>query len=53
MLELRKCRIGVAGLGYVGLPLEVKFDKHFQATDFDLSTTRDLEVGRKEFAERR
>ena len=29
MLNLRKCRIGVVGLGYVGLPLAVEFGKHF------------------------
>ncbi|EQD56598.1 protein containing UDP-glucose/GDP-mannose dehydrogenase, partial [mine drainage metagenome] len=60
MLKLRKCRIGVVGLGYVGLPLAVEFGKHFETTGFDLKTARieelkagrdsTLEVGRKELA---
>ncbi|MEP7246482.1 MAG: Vi polysaccharide biosynthesis UDP-N-acetylglucosamine C-6 dehydrogenase TviB [Gammaproteobacteria bacterium] len=58
MLSLRKCRIGVVGLGYVGLPLAVEFGKHFDTVGFDikphriaeLSAGRDstLEVDRKE-----
>ena len=60
MLKLRKCRIGVVGLGYVGLPLAVEFGKHFETTGFDLKTARieelkagrdsTLEVDRKELA---
>ena len=29
MLSVSKCRIGVIGLGYVGLPLAVEFGKKF------------------------
>ena len=40
MLKLRKCRIGVVGLGYVGLPLAVEFGKHFETVGFDVKTAR-------------
>ncbi len=48
MLSLRNCRIGVVGLGYVGLPLAVEFGKHFDTTGFDISARRirDLQAGR-------
>src|ERR1700752_1321918 len=56
MLKLRKCRIGVVGLGYVGLPLAVEFGKHFETIGFDVNPQRiaqlrkgrdrTLEVGR-------
>jgi UDP-N-acetyl-D-glucosamine/UDP-N-acetyl-D-galactosamine dehydrogenase len=39
-LKLRKCRIAVVGLGYVGLPLAVEFGKHFDTTGFDVNPTR-------------
>jgi UDP-N-acetyl-D-galactosamine dehydrogenase len=37
---LRKCRIGVVGLGYVGLPLAVEFGKHFETIGFDVKPER-------------
>jgi len=40
MLRLRKCRIGVVGLGYVGLPLAVEFGKHFETIGFDVNPKR-------------
>ncbi|MBV8403275.1 MAG: Vi polysaccharide biosynthesis UDP-N-acetylglucosamine C-6 dehydrogenase TviB [Gammaproteobacteria bacterium] len=40
MLRLRKCRIGVVGLGYVGLPLAVEFGKHFETIGFDVKPQR-------------
>jgi UDP-N-acetyl-D-glucosamine/UDP-N-acetyl-D-galactosamine dehydrogenase len=40
MLKLRKCRIGVVGLGYVGLPLAVEFGKHFETIGFDVNPSR-------------
>src|SRR5215475_2671774 len=40
MLRLRKCRIGVVGLGYVGLPLAVEFGKHFDTLGFDVNRAR-------------
>src|SRR5580704_43097 len=38
--SLRECRIGVVGLGYVGLPLAVEFGKHFDTTGFDVNPAR-------------
>ena len=40
MLNLRNCRIGVVGLGYVGLPLAAEFGKHFDTTGFDVNPRR-------------
>jgi UDP-N-acetyl-D-glucosamine/UDP-N-acetyl-D-galactosamine dehydrogenase len=40
MLRLRNCRIGVVGLGYVGLPLAVEFGKHFETIGFDVNPRR-------------
>jgi len=47
-LSLRNCRIGVIGLGYVGLPLAVEFGKHFDTVGFDVKADRiaDLRAGR-------
>ncbi len=47
-LNLRNCRIGVVGLGYVGLPLAVAFGRHFQTVGFDLKAARiaELQAGR-------
>jgi UDP-N-acetyl-D-galactosamine dehydrogenase len=46
MFSLRKCRIGVIGLGYVGLPLAVEFGKHFDTVGFDLKPERIAELKR-------
>jgi UDP-N-acetyl-D-galactosamine dehydrogenase len=48
VLNLRKCRIGVVGLGYVGLPLAVEFGKHFSTVGFDVKESRiaELKAGR-------
>jgi UDP-N-acetyl-D-glucosamine/UDP-N-acetyl-D-galactosamine dehydrogenase len=40
VLNLRKCRVGVVGLGYVGLPLAVEFGKHFDTVGFDVKSAR-------------
>ncbi len=40
MFNLRKCRVGVVGLGYVGLPLAVEFGKHFDTVGFDIKPER-------------
>ena len=41
MLRLRKCRIGVLGLGYVGLPLALEFArKGFHVTGIDVNDTK-------------
>ncbi len=46
--NLRNCRIGVIGLGYVGLPLAVEFGKHFDTVGFDINVRRiqALQAGR-------
>src|SRR5579863_3998277 len=48
MLSLRKCRIAVVGLGYVGLPLAVEFGKRFETLGFDVKPERiaQLRAGR-------
>jgi UDP-N-acetyl-D-galactosamine dehydrogenase len=48
VLSLRNCRIGVVGLGYVGLPLAVEFGKRFRTVGFDLKQPRikELSAGR-------
>jgi UDP-N-acetyl-D-galactosamine dehydrogenase len=45
---MRKCRIGIIGLGYVGLPLAVEFGKRFTTVGFDVKEGRitDLQAGR-------
>jgi UDP-N-acetyl-D-glucosamine/UDP-N-acetyl-D-galactosamine dehydrogenase len=44
MLHLRNCRIGIVGLGYVGLPLAVEFGKHFDTVGFDIKPRRITEL---------
>jgi UDP-N-acetyl-D-galactosamine dehydrogenase len=44
MPALRNCRIGVIGLGYVGLPLAVEFGKHFHTVGFDIKPQRIAEL---------
>ena len=43
-LNLRSCKIGVIGLGYVGLPLAVEFGKHFETIGFDIKPSRVAEL---------
>src|SRR4051812_5236510 len=45
-LNLRKCRVGIVGLGYVGLPLAVEFGKHFETVGFDVKESRIAELRR-------
>jgi UDP-N-acetyl-D-glucosamine/UDP-N-acetyl-D-galactosamine dehydrogenase len=40
----RAFRIGVVGLGYVGLPLAVEFGKHFPTVGFDINQRRIAEL---------
>ena len=42
--SLRNCKIGVVGLGYVGLPLAVEFGKHFRTVGFDIKAARVAEL---------
>jgi UDP-N-acetyl-D-galactosamine dehydrogenase len=44
MLNLRGCRVGVIGLGYVGLPLAVEFGKRFTTKGFDINPDRIREL---------
>jgi UDP-N-acetyl-D-galactosamine dehydrogenase len=37
-------KIGIIGLGYVGLPLAVEFGKHYSTTGFDLNQQRIQEL---------
>jgi UDP-N-acetyl-D-glucosamine/UDP-N-acetyl-D-galactosamine dehydrogenase len=48
VLNLRKCKVGVVGLGYVGLPLAVEFGRHFDTVGFDVKEDRikELKSGR-------
>src|SRR5450631_4410190 len=48
MFNLHKCRVGIVGLGYVGLPLAVEFAKHFDTVGFDVKPNRirELKAGR-------
>jgi len=45
-LSLRNCRVGVLGLGYVGLPLAVEFGKHYDTVGFDINPARIAELRR-------
>jgi UDP-N-acetyl-D-galactosamine dehydrogenase len=38
------CKLGVIGLGYVGLPLAVEFGKHFDTVGFDIKPGRIAEL---------
>jgi UDP-N-acetyl-D-glucosamine/UDP-N-acetyl-D-galactosamine dehydrogenase len=42
--SLRNCKVGVIGLGYVGLPLAVEFGKHFKTVGFDIKAARIAEL---------
>ncbi|MCI0732272.1 MAG: nucleotide sugar dehydrogenase, partial [Methylococcaceae bacterium] len=44
MRSLSECRIGVVGLGYVGLPLAVEFADHFSTIGLDINAQRIREL---------
>ncbi len=44
MFELDDVRVGVVGLGYVGLPLAVEFSKHFPVVGYDINEERVREL---------
>ncbi len=46
MFDLSDTRIGIIGLGYVGLPLAVEFGKQYPTIGFDLKQERIDELGR-------
>jgi UDP-N-acetyl-D-mannosaminuronate dehydrogenase len=41
---LKDTRIGIIGLGYVGLPLAVEFGKHYPTVGFDIKAGRIAEL---------
>ena len=43
----KKTRIGIIGLGYVGLPLFVEFSKKFEVKGFDLSEKKIEQIKKK------
>ncbi|HLS80398.1 MAG TPA: Vi polysaccharide biosynthesis UDP-N-acetylglucosamine C-6 dehydrogenase TviB [Steroidobacter sp.] len=43
-MDLNNCKIGVIGLGYVGLPLAVEFGKVFKTVGFDIKAARVAEL---------
>jgi len=44
MRSLAETKIGIIGLGYVGLPLAVEFGKHFDAMGLDINVQRIAEL---------
>ena len=48
MRVLRRTKIGIIGLGYVGLPLAVEFGKKYRTVGFDINAARvkELRLGR-------
>jgi UDP-N-acetyl-D-galactosamine dehydrogenase len=44
MFDLADVRLGVVGLGYVGLPLAVEFGKRYPTTGFDIDSARVAEL---------
>ena len=48
MGDLRRTKIAIVGLGYVGLPLAVEFGKKYSTIGFDIDSgrIRELRLGR-------
>ena len=44
MINNHQIKIGILGMGYVGLPLAVEFSKHFPVVGFDINNTRISEL---------
>ncbi|GGB97351.1 nucleotide sugar dehydrogenase [Marinobacterium zhoushanense] len=45
-ISLEQVKIGIVGLGYVGLPLAVEFGKHYPVVGFDINVDRISELER-------
>jgi len=43
-MNLKNTKIGIIGLGYVGLPLALEFSSKFPVVGFDISTQRILDL---------
>ena len=39
-MNFKNIKIGILGMGYVGLPLAVEFSKNFKTLGFDINATR-------------
>ncbi len=46
--DINNLRIGIVGLGYVGLPLAVEFGKRYPTIGFDIKGERIAELERGE-----
>ncbi len=46
MKKMEEFKIGIVGLGYVGLPLAVEFAKQYQTVGFDINTERVEELNK-------
>ena len=44
LLDLKSTKLAIIGLGYVGLPLAVTFEKKFKVIVYDLSPRRVQEL---------
>jgi len=44
IMKLENIKIGIIGLGYVGLPLAIEFGKKFETIGFDINQNRILEL---------
>jgi UDP-N-acetyl-D-galactosamine dehydrogenase len=44
MLDLKNTKIGIIGMGYVGLPLAVEFGKHYPTFGLDINSARIKEL---------
>lgn len=47
-IELSNCKVGIIGLGYVGLPLAVEFGKKYKTIGFDINKKRIEELSKGE-----
>ena len=43
-MNIKKCKIAVLGLGYVGLPLLIEFSKKFRVIGFDTDQNKIYEI---------
>ena len=46
-LYIKNINIGIIGLGYVGLPLAIEFNKKFSIVAFDINSKRIKELNSK------
>ena len=46
-MRIKKIKIGVIGLGYVGLPLFVKFSQKYDTLGFDINKKKNFRFKKK------